>query len=65
MVLASSNSQIITFMKVNGLMELKMVEVFILKQAQEQFIVGNGKMEKEMAMDCSSFHKMNFIREHF
>ena len=37
-------------MKVNGLMEQKMVEVSILKLVQEQSTVVSGRMEKEMAM---------------
>ena len=39
-------------MKVNGLMERKMVEVCIMRLAQEQYTVENGKTEKEMDMGC-------------
>lgn len=38
-------------MKVNGLMESRVAEELISKQILKQSTVGNGRMEKEMAME--------------
>ena len=51
------------YMMGNGLMELKMVEEFILRLIQKPYIVANGKMEKEMDMDFSNLVKLNFMKE--
>ena len=50
-------------MKGNGLMELNAGGECTLKKVQAHFIVGNGKMEKGMAMEFSNSHNNNFMRE--